>query len=184
MRDGVSAELAVDYSVHLGADDAPHAAAVAISGRSRFEDILRRHHQMLRRVAAGVLVDHDSLDDVLQDSYLKAYRALPSSFANERHEAAWLYRIVHRTCLDELRRRKRRREQPLSDGLAAHAADSFDVAEALRTLRPDDRLTVLLVDLLGFDYETAAAIVGVPRGTLASRLSAARRRLRDAMGET
>src|SRR4051812_45264380 len=161
------------------------AASSATTSRGRFEDILRRHHPMLRRVAAGVLVDADGLDDVLQDSYLKAYRALPKGFANEAHEAAWLYRIVHRTCLDELRRRKRRREQPLPDTLASRADPGapLDVTRALRGLEPDARLVLLLVDLLGFDYETAAAVLQVPRGTVASRLNTARRRFRAALDE-
>src|SRR5689334_4985851 len=95
------------------------------SGRRRFDDLLRRHHGMLRRVASGVLLDADVLDDVLQEAYLKAYRNLPRRFANEAHEAAWLSRIVYRCCLDELRRRKRRREQP-SDAVDAAPAPERD----------------------------------------------------------
>src|ERR1044071_2285547 len=107
-------EISLDYAFAGRArDEAPAEPrdAAAPSGRSRFDDILRRHHAMLRRVAAGVLVETDSLDDVLQEAYLKAYRNLPRRFANEAHEASWLHRVVYRCCLDELRRRKRRREQ-------------------------------------------------------------------------
>ena len=153
----------------------------------RFEDILRRHHASLRRVAAGVLVDADSLDDVLQDAYLKAYRSLPAAFANPAHEAAWLHRVVYRTCIDELRRRRRRRrrEQQLSDALpaASDAGARLDVREGMCALDPQDRAVVLIVDLLGFDYETAARITGVPRGTRAWRLSVARSRFRAAIDD-
>src|ERR1051326_2866212 len=80
----------------------------------RFERLVQRHHAKLRRAAAG-LVEHDRVDDVLQDAYLKAYRRLPSRFANEAHEATWLYRVVFRCCLDELRRVRRRQEDPRSE---------------------------------------------------------------------
>ena len=157
------------------------------SGLGRFDDILRRHHASLRRVAAGILVDVDALDDVLQDAYLKAYRSLPRRFANSAHEAAWLHRVVYRTCIDELRRahRRRRREQRLSDALAAPGDETtrLDVREGLRALAPKDRAVVMLVDLLGFDYETAARVTGVPRGTLAWRLSVARHRFRAAIDD-
>ncbi len=155
----------------------------ARSNEPRFEDIVRRHHAKLRRLAAGILVDASSVDDVLQDSYVKAYRSLPARFANEAHEAAWLHRIVYRTCIDELRSRRRRRDEALVDAPAAQldGAAALDVRRALRALAPEDRGIVLLVDLIGLDYEAAARIVDVPRGTLAWRLSVARGRFRSVL---
>src|SRR5256885_16011411 len=103
--------LGYGFADHVSDDDLRAARERATqSGRGRFEDLLRRHHARLRRVAAGMLAGGDGLDDVLQEAYRRAYRSLPPSFANEAHEAAWLYRVVYRTCLDELRRRRRRRE--------------------------------------------------------------------------
>jgi RNA polymerase sigma-70 factor (ECF subfamily) len=164
---------------------AEQRGARVTTARGRFDDVLRRHHAMLRRVAAGVLADVDALDDVMQDAYLKAFRALPASFANEAHEAAWLYQVVYRTCLDELRRRRRRpRQVEAAYELPAPPSDPGEplaVRQALRLLTPDDRAALLLVDLAGLDYETAAAILVVPRGTLASRLNVARSRFRKAL---
>jgi RNA polymerase sigma-70 factor (ECF subfamily) len=101
-------------------------------------------------------------------------------------EAAWLYRIVYRCCLDELRGRRRRRETPglVEEVLATHdedAVESLAVAAALAELRPDARAVVLLVSVIGLDYETAAAALRIPRGTVASRLNAARAQLREAL---
>ncbi len=62
-----------------------------------------------------MLGDPDRVDDVLQEAYLKAYRRLPKRFANEAHEATWLYRVVYRCCLDELRRRSREKESPSAE---------------------------------------------------------------------
>jgi RNA polymerase sigma-70 factor (ECF subfamily) len=144
--------------------------------RGRFERILDRHHRRLRRVVVG-MVGADRADDVLQDSYLKAYRRLPKRFANEAHEATWVYRVVYRCCLDELRRERRSKETSRPE---IHVVDRTPsgVADALRGLSPRDRAVLLLVDLLGFSYDEAAAILRVPRGTVASRLNAARERFR------
>jgi RNA polymerase sigma-70 factor, ECF subfamily len=161
---------------------AEREARAAVSPRRRFENLLDRHEARLRRVAFGMLADAHRVDDVLQEAFLKAYRALPDSFENERVESAWLYRIVHRCCLDELRRRKRRREvvgvlELLSTEDEQDA--SLVVAGALARLTPQARAVVLLIDLIGLDYDTAATALGVPRGTVASRLHDARRALRE-----
>lgn len=148
--------------------------------RDRFETILDRHHRRLRRVVVGMIGDPNRVDDVLQEAYLKAYRRLPKRFANEAHEATWIYRVVYRCCLDELRRGRRNRESPQAE-IHAVARARLDVAEALAELGPQDRAVLLLVDLLGFGYEDAAAILRVPRGTVASRLSVARGRFKGSL---
>ena len=167
--------------------DAAQAAAPesepAVGEHERFERLVRRHHPRLRRVVAGIVGDRHRVDDVLQEAYLKAYRKLPRSFANEAHEAVWLVRVVHRCALDELRRTKRRREDLGELGHLRAVPDErsarLDVDAAFARLAVADRSVLLLVDLLGFDYEGAAAVLRVPRGTVASRLNAARRRFRE-----
>jgi RNA polymerase sigma-70 factor, ECF subfamily len=153
--------------------------------RARFERMFDRHHRRLRRLVAGLIADRDRVDDVLQEAYLKAFRGLPGAFANDAHEATWLYRIVYRCCLDELRRRRRRRESPAAEVLvAAVSADAqprLELEDAFRALAADDRAVLLLVGVVGLDYETAAAILRVPRGTLAWRLSGARARFREVL---
>src|SRR3954447_12625326 len=97
------------------------AVRVAPPGdRARFEKLLDRHHRRLRRFAAGIVADRDRLDDVLQEAYLKAYRGLPRRFDSAAHERNWLYRVVYRCCLDDLRRR---RPHERLDELAARAVD-------------------------------------------------------------
>jgi RNA polymerase sigma-70 factor, ECF subfamily len=148
----------------------------------RFERIVRRHHERLRRAVAAMLAaDRDRVDDVLQEAYLKAYRKLPRRFANEAHKAVWLTRVVHRCCLDELRRVRRRRESASGEVERLRAVPDeggarLDVDRAFAGLSVGDRSVLLLVDLVGLDYESAARVLRVPRGTVASRLSAARGR--------
>jgi RNA polymerase sigma-70 factor (ECF subfamily) len=179
----VSVVVALARPLHEeAATRARHAEALA--PRRRFENMLDRHESRLRRLAFGMLGDPHRVDDVLQDALIRAYLKLPTTFENEHAEAAWLYRIVHRTCLNEIRGRRRRREEELADVHAStHGVDarSLVLAEALGTLSVDARATVLLVDVAGFDYESAASILGIRRGTVASRLNAARSALREAL---
>lgn len=158
---------------------AAREAREAISRRRRFENLLDRHEGRLRRVAYGMLGDAHRVDDVLQEAFLKAYSHLPDTFADDRHESAWLFRIVHRCCLDELRRRRRRPEVLATIERGAEDDDSLVVAGMLAELNERERAVILLVDLIGLDYETAALALRVPRGTIASRLSGARARLRE-----
>ena len=167
-------------------------AVEAAAKPRRFEMLLERHEARLRRVAYGMLADPSRVDDVLQEALYRAYRKLPVRFETEQQESAWLYRIVYRCCLNELRSRRRRRETPgLPDRPNGESDEtalaSVAVAAALAELTPDARAVVLLVDLIGLDYETAASALRIPRGTVASRLNAARASLRDAfspLGET
>ena len=158
-------------------------AAEALSAEIASRSLLERHQARLRRVAFGMLVDPSRVDDVLQEAFIRAYRKLPARFDNEKPEAAWLYRIVYRCCLNEIRSSGRRRETPGIDydsDLATNEdfSDSLALMGALGELAPDVRAVVLLVDFIGFDYETAASVLGIPRGTVAWRLSVARAELR------
>ena len=161
-------------------------AAEAISIENRFRGLLERHETRLRRVAYAMLADPNRVEDVLQEAFVRAYRKLPARFESERQESAWLYRIVYRCCLNEIRSNRRRRETPgFAAGLATtdELSESLVVVRALAALALPERAVVLLVDLIGFDYETAATVLGVPRGTVAWRLSVARSRLRAVLGE-
>jgi RNA polymerase sigma-70 factor (ECF subfamily) len=157
----------------------------AIEPWSRFENMLRRHERRLRRLVFAMVGDPHRVDDILQEAFFNAYRRFPTRFESTEREAAWIYRVVHRACLTELRTRRRR---PLTVDLEAHVShlaaapdrhDADSVLALLAQLPVDLRATVLLVDMLGFDYEAAATILGIPRGTVASRLNAARTRLKN-----
>ena len=130
------------------------------------------------------------MDDVLQEVYTKAFAALPA-FGRRSSAGTWLYRITYTTCIDALRRQRRLTVVP--DDLLADVRDPApdpgdELAErerlsvALAALPPEQRAAVLLVDREGFDYKTVAEILDVPIGTAASRVSAARRALRRALG--
>jgi RNA polymerase sigma-70 factor, ECF subfamily len=149
--------------------------------RARFERLLDRHDRRLRRFVAGIVADRHRCDDVLQEAYLKAYRRLPARFDTDAQETAWLYRVVYRCCLDELRRAKRDAADELVEGTAADADVDRALALScvLRTLRPADRAVIFLVGIAGLEHREAGAVLGIARGTVSWRLSVARTRFRE-----
>jgi len=157
-----------------------------------FADMVRAHDGALRRLAFHLLGDRDAMDDVLQEVYVKAYRGL-AGFRSDAALRTWLHRVTYNACLDELRRRRRRVQVPL-DELEGRAAEGGEVADAvvsrgaleaaLAALPEGERAAVLLVDAAGFDYAAASEVLGVPAGTVASRLNRARQTLRRALDET
>jgi RNA polymerase sigma-70 factor (ECF subfamily) len=162
--------------------------------RDAFGIVLRRHDERLRSLASKLLGgDRHRMDDAMQEAYVRAFRALPS-FRRDANLGSWLYRITYNACIDELRR-GRRHPDPVdtADDVWAPpsaaagpertvgAADA--AARALAALPDEQRVTVVLVDGEGFDNLTAARILGVAPGTVASRLSRARASMRLALGE-
>ncbi len=131
------------------------------------------------------LVDNDSADDVTQDVYLRAWRALPR-YRGDAPARSWLLTIARRACADAIRVRVRRRrvEVPGSathpGAKASHVDDTTNVTvlhELIRSLDPDQRSAFVLTQMLGLSYAEVAEICGCPIGTIRSRVSRARAEL-------
>jgi RNA polymerase sigma-70 factor, ECF subfamily len=154
-----------------------------------FAAVVRLYDAKLRGLAFKVLGDRDRMDDALQEAYVRAFRALPR-FRGDARMSTWLFRITYNACLDELARGRKVSHVPL-DELVGQASGELqpgdelgsrsDLISALRALPEVERAVVFLVDVQGFDYAGAAEIVGVPVGTVASRLNRARLSLRRAL---
>lgn len=141
--------------------------------------------ERLRALAFHLLGSRDAMDDVLQEVYLKAHDCL-TTFRGESALSTWLYRITYTTCVDRLRHQGRMRPAPLEqieDALPRPAAVDDALAlrdqlhRALRSLTPERCAAVLLVLRDGHTYSETAAILGVPVGTVASRVAHGRRQL-------
>lgn len=154
-----------------------------------FTALIREHDEGLRGLAYRLLGDRSRMDDAMQEAYISAYRALPR-FRGEASLRTWLYRIVYNACLDELRHE--RSVVPIDNvrtlpGRGADPVESLSVREslaaALAALPEEDRAAVLLVDGAGFDYRSAAEVLGIPEGTVGSRLNRARADLRSALAD-
>lgn len=154
-----------------------------------FMTLVRHYDPGLRSLAYRLLRDPDRMDDALQEAYVKAFRALPR-FRGDSKLGTWLYRIVYNACLDELNASRGATSLSLESvaeqadpraGVPDTVATRNDLAAALERLPAEERAAVLLVDAQGFGYRDAARVLGVPEGTIASRLSRARAALRLAL---
>lgn len=154
-----------------------------------FMTVLRHYDRMLRVVASRLLSDRQALDDVMQDVALKVWRGLPG-FRNEAPLGAWLCRIVTTTCLDRLRRTGREIPTQSAQPGALRCHDDIEVANvrgqlaaALAALPLEQRVAVLMIDQFGYTFRDAAMVLGVPQGTIASRVASARTHLRAALDQ-
>ena len=153
-----------------------------------FREIVDHYEGRLRVLAYQLLRDADQMNDVLQDTFVKAWGGLPE-FRGEAALGTWLYRICYRICLDQLRRRQSR---PAAEELADEPTDTTDdfdglalreqVSAALGRLPAEQRAVLLLVDREGYHYGSVAEALEVPVGTVASRLSLARAAMRRLLG--
>ena len=140
----------------------------------------------LRRFAWALTRDPDWADDLVQDCVERALDRW-SSWRGDGSLRSWLFAILHNLYANGARRRGRFRALFRSDGevpessAAATQLSSMglrDLDGALQQLPADQRQVVLLVGLEGFSYAEAATIIGAPIGTVMSRLSRGRERLR------
>ena len=167
-----------------------------------FALLFERYRELISRIAFR-LVGSGACDDVVMETCLKTWQSLPE-YQSEAALKKWWCRLVHNCALDELRRRKRRRDdtvsadeedaQPLIEQVAdSHAESPADAAvhrelgllleKAMAKLSPEHRTTLLLREVDGLEYSQIAAATGVSIGTVMSRLFNARRRLRRLISE-
>lgn len=148
--------------------------------------------EVLLRVAHSLTGSWADAEDVVQETLIRAYRAIDGF--DGRHPRAWLLTILRRTHLNSLRRTRpvlvedlslERRRPAFGHGAVASPEDVVgaayvddDIEAALLALDPRFRTAVLLVDVDQLTYAEAAAVLDVPIGTLMSRLSRGRARLR------
>jgi RNA polymerase sigma-70 factor (ECF subfamily) len=128
---------------------------------------------------AAALVDPGAADDLTQETYLRAFRALPQ-FEARSTVRTWLLGIARRTCADHLRAvvRQRRLENRLAGTSTSDThpdpAGQISATALLDRLSPERRESFVLTQLLGLTYEQAAAALEVPVGTIRSRVARAR----------
>ena len=155
--------------------------------RDAYERLARASADRLYAVAYQITRDGDRADDAVQRALVSIWRELPSLRDPARFEA-WTYRLVARAALDEIRSGRRRAAVELNEDIAAEprdlAADSAlrdQLERALATLTPEHRAVIVLRHLSGLAIEEISEVLGVPYGTVASRLHYATRSLRTAI---
>ncbi|HSJ84263.1 MAG TPA: sigma-70 family RNA polymerase sigma factor [Acidimicrobiia bacterium] len=163
-----------------------------VSGdRAAFDAIMRLHEDRVFSVCLRVLRDREGALDATQDTFLTVFRKA-NQFQGRSALGTWIYRIAVNTCYDHLRRSGRRPTQPLpehvdpSDPSAEEAIDSAalrpEIESALALIPTDFRDAVILSDLEGLTMPEAAEVLGVPIGTVKSRVFRGRRLLAELLG--
>ncbi|MGV9541236.1 RNA polymerase sigma factor SigM [Nocardia beijingensis] len=156
--------------------------------RHAFAELLRRHNDHLWQTALRTSYTREDAADSLQDALLSAHRTA-GSFRAEAEVRSWLHAIVVNACLDRIRRNKTRRALSLSPESMPEPKDIRDemaevemsmvIDRALFSLPPDQRTALVAVDVEGYSVAEAAALLGVPEGTIKSRCARARQRLKE-----
>jgi len=169
-------------------DDTALTLAAKGGDLTAFEALVRAHTPVVYAHALRFFGDRSSAEDVVQEVWIKVYRSL-SSFDERARFSTWLYRVTRNTCLDEVRSGKRRPvpvdafDSPDTSGdMADHVALSASLEHAMRALAPEDRDALSAVALFDLSYNEAAGVLGVPVGTVKSRVFRARRALSVTLG--
>ena len=147
-------------------------------------DPITQHIPRLRRYARALTGDRSAADDLVQDTLERAL----SRFHLWRQGSdlrAWLFTIMHNIFVNQARSRARHQQEALDDSGAEALqarepdwAELRDIDDALARLPGEQRAVLLLVGLEQFTYEEAARVLDIPLGTVMSRLSRGRERLR------
>ncbi len=146
----------------------------------------------LRRYARALLRDRDAADDLVQDCLERALSRI-DNWRTGDNPRRWLFTIMHHLFVDQKRRVNRRSEVVMttledSEALSAPAdqADSVasrEIMDALQTLSPERRAALVAVGIEGFSYAEAAAMLGIPAGTVMSRVARGREELRGLLDD-
>ncbi len=168
-----------------------------------FENEFFPHIDALYNFAYYLSSDHEDANDLVQETYLKAYRFI-ESYTEGTNAKAWLFKILKNAFINQYRKRSKRpnkveyEEAPIYTKGEEHnqyigyidlRKDMFqdligdEVTAALNQLPVDFKTIVLLCDVEGFTYEEIAKIVDIPIGTVRSRLHRARNMLKDQLKE-
>ncbi len=163
-----------------------------------YNRLVLHYQELVYNVAYRIMGEPQSAEDATQEAFISAYKSL-KSFRGGSFKS-WLMRIATNACYDELRRRKRRPQTSLdrltdeneSFVYLRSADEGPEVAQqrlemmraiedCLRTLPDEQRITAVLGDVEGYNYQEIAGITGVSLGTVKSRMSRARSKLRDCL---
>lgn len=175
------------------AESSDHELVEAAQGGDRraLDSLLRRHYPRIHLACSRILFDGADADDAAQNAMISIVRGL-DSFDGRSAFSTWAYRIATNAALDEVRRRSRRprgfgeNSPEVVDERASRGSSAIDerdaLERALRRLPPEFRTAVVLRDVLDLEYDAIAEILGVPIGTVRSRIARGRAGLAELLG--
>ena len=169
--------------------------------RRAFSRLVKKHQRRVYACAVGMLGDGGDADDAVQETFMRAWRAI-ARFDGRSQLSTWLYRVCVNVCLNHIRKRKRHDAADIADPRvpepkADPAQGGSDprralevrqlqgrIADAVEGLSESLRTTVVMVLIDGMSQKDVAKVLGCSEGTIAWRIHEARRRLRIALAET
>lgn len=175
------------------------AVAAAAGDAEAFRQLVKRYERPVFGLVVRLVRDRETAEDLAQEAFLRAFRALPS-YDPTRRFASWLLRIAHNAAIDALRRRGPR-TVPLGAPVDEEDGPELEVADttrpdpeqaaagrdlgrqlegALRSLRPEHRTALLLRFRDELSYEEIAEVMGIPLGTVKTFIHRARQELAKA----
>ncbi|MCH8206272.1 MAG: sigma-70 family RNA polymerase sigma factor [Chloroflexi bacterium] len=175
-------------------DDAKLVARSQDGDLAAFNGIVERYQTQVYNVAARILGNRTSAEDVAQETFVSAYKAIGRFRGGSLR--AWLLRIASNLSIDNLRASRRRPEASLDEALLSSGFQPVsreespeqrvlanelagEIQRAILSIPDDQRTVLVLIDVQGMSYEETADSTGVSVGTVKSRLNRARRRVRD-----
>ena len=181
-------------------DDREAVRRVQAGDTEAFEPLVEKYKRKVFRLAYQVLRDQEEALDVGQEAFVKAFRALPA-FKGDSAFYTWLFRITMNVALDRKRQRATRAKSlgaedvppeewertaastdPDPEDVATGAERRERIRKGLDSLSEHHRTIIILSDIEGLQYREIAEVLGIPMGTVMSRLHHARKRLREVLG--
>ena len=184
----------------LERDEISNLIELAKHGSSdAFGEIILKHERFVYNVVYRMLPNPEDAKDISQEVFIKAYRYL-SKFDNKASFSTWIYRIAVNTCIDEIRKRKGKETISLDDEIEGaegsiknQFADKYvdierdiiekegleSIRQAVNKLSEEHKVVVTLRDMEGLAYDEIADITQTSLGTVKSRLSRARKALKE-----
>ena len=188
-------------------DDRELVERVQRGDETAFRTLFERYHRRAYSVAFGVVKNKQDALDVVQDGFVKVHRHI-GTFQGTSSFYTWLYRIIMNLAIDHVRRRKNAKGVEYDDGIG-RAADEVagdgtllprmldanpgktvvrrellaKIQTALDELPEYHRAVILLREIEGLSYEEMAQVLGVPKGTIMSRLFHARKKMQASLSD-
>lgn len=180
--------------------DADLVSRATAKDKEAYRQLVERYQSRAISIAYGILKNREDAEDVVQESFVKAYLSLPN-FKGDSSFYTWLYRIVYNMSIDVKRKSARtsRYESDIEERELEHsmegAAQSQDgpdeelirkeklrcIDKAMREISEEHRTVIMLREVDGLDYQEIADVTGVSKGTIMSRLHYARKKLQQVL---
>jgi RNA polymerase sigma-70 factor (ECF subfamily) len=175
----------------LTRDDTTLANLAAVGDRAALDVLLDRHVDRIHAICRRILGNPEDAADACQEALIAVARAI-DRFDGRAAFTTWLYRVATNAALDELRRRGRRPAPAESLAEAASgsedgpeaAGERIDIDAALARIPEEFRVVVVLRDLADLEYAQIAEVLGLPPGTVRSRIARGRVALAAELGPT